>query len=311
MIFDEKINLLRNCFLLSGGIVRRVAISVMVLLVLVFSGCFGDNVSIANWPFGYSSAVVVSFEVEQAQAADLERVVELLREHDAGATFFVVAGYYEGAPGILEPLKGFDVASKGWNQSEWVSRDDSHRGELMRSVGWLNGAGFDTAGFKAPFLRINDETFSVLPELGFDYDSSLVGHLPSMRDGIVEVPLAVSYDPFWNEDVERYLPLFYYVFEETYAVDGLFLFHTYPEHVGEGFESFLFYVSGRDVWMVSAREVADWWALRSDVSLMVEDGAAVLTNNGDRGVSSLALKIDGDYREVPFIASGESVRVEL
>ncbi len=291
---------------------RRFAICVAVLLVAVFSGCFGESVSIANWPFGYRSAVVVSFEVEQAQSADLEGAVELLRDYDADATFFVVAGYYEDAPGILEPLKGFDVASKGWNQSEWMERDDSHKGALMRSVGWLNDAGFTTTGFKAPFLNINDETFSVLPELGLVYDSSLVGHLPSRRDGIIEVPLSVSYDPFWDEEVERYLPLFYYVFEETYAVDGLFLFHTYPEHVGEGLESFLGYVSGKDgVWLASARDVADWWALRSEVSLIVEEGVAVLTNNGDRGVSGLGLKVGRDYKEVPFIASGGSVRVEI
>ncbi|MFV2040902.1 MAG: hypothetical protein ACC644_02825, partial [Candidatus Hydrothermarchaeales archaeon] len=65
---------------------------VLMVLIIAVSGCIGGEVQISNWPSGYDAAVVISFDVEQAQATDITRAADLLEKYDAKATFFVVAG---------------------------------------------------------------------------------------------------------------------------------------------------------------------------------------------------------------------------
>jgi peptidoglycan/xylan/chitin deacetylase (PgdA/CDA1 family) len=175
--------------------------SLVIIFVVLFgtSGCLGSDVSLANWPDGHESAVVISFDVEQAQAADLQRLIILLEKYNAKATFFVVAGYYEGAEDTLEPLRDYEVASKGWDQGEWAESYEEQRDSIKRSHDMLSSLGFNPAGFRAPFLMNNQETFAVLSDLGYLYDSSDNGMLPTLHGEIVEIPLSIAYDPFWKD----------------------------------------------------------------------------------------------------------------
>lgn len=286
-------------------------LAVLFVALLATAGCLGPSVSIANWPDGHRAAVIVSFDVEQSSAADLKKVADLLNKYDAQATFFVVAGYYEGVGGILKPLDGFEVANKGWKQGEWSMSPESQLTSIKRSHIWLESNGFKPAGFRAPYLKSNEDTFKVLSDLGYKYDSSKTGLLPTRENNITEVPLSVSYDPFWNENVEEYLPLLYLAFENTYDKEGLFNFYTLPERVTGRWETFLQHVLSKDVWIASAGEVSDWWEKREKVSLRIDGSQAVITNNGTTMIGGLTLKTNRGYILLPRIEAGGTIRVEI
>ncbi len=274
-------------------------------------GCLGPEVSLANWPDGHSSAVVVTFDVEQSQAGDLERVTDLLKEMDAKATFFVVAGYYEGVEEMLYPLHDYEVASKGWKQSHWSLDTEDQRESISKAHAWLTTQGYDPVGFRAPFLQRDGATIEVLQDLGYTYDSTDTGLLPSRTDGVIEIPLSVAYDPFWNDDVEEYLPLTYQAFETTHEKGGLFTFYTLPEHTDERTKVFLKYLKGRGVWMASATDVAQWWSKRENVSLVVDGEDALVTNHGASTIEGLTVHTSYGDEVIPELKPEETVRIQV
>ncbi len=280
-------------------------------VLLITSGCLGSDVTLANWPDGAEAAVVISFDVEQAQASDLERVTLLLEKYNSKATFFVVAGYYEWSEQALEPLRDYEVASKGWEQESWPETYEKQRESIKRAHNLLESYGFEPTGFRAPFLRANQETISVLSDLDYKYDSSTTGILPSVQGEIVEIPLSISYDPFWNEEVEDYLPLLYLAFENTHNKNGVFNYYTLPERVDERWEVFLKYVSGKDVWLASGTDVAEWWTKREKLSLKVVGDTAIVTNNGDMPISGVTLETKQGKIILPEIKPGGSERLKI
>jgi hypothetical protein len=254
---------------------------------------------------------MISLDVEQAAADDINRVTGLLSEYGLNATFFVVGGYYSDQSHILRPLGDYEVASKGWNQSEWADSYEDQRDSVKHAHLWMVSQGFSPEGFKAPFLRSNKETYQVLKDLGYTYDSSKTGLLPTRQDGIIELPLSVAYDPFWNEDVQEYLPLLYLAFENTYDREGLFHFYTLPEHTDESWELFLEYVQTKDVWIASGEEVAKWWINREKLTLDFDGGTAIVTNHGETPVKGVTLKTKSGYVELPVLNPDSTVRVKV
>jgi peptidoglycan/xylan/chitin deacetylase (PgdA/CDA1 family) len=296
--------------LYTGGYLKICAIA-LVLILLTSSGCLGSEVSVANWPDGYKSAVILSFDVEQAQAADILKAAEILEEHDADATFFVVAGYYSESEELLYPLEKYEIASKGWDQSAWSENPQARKDNIMKAHSWFESKGYSPVGFRSPFLKRDEKIFDILSELGYGYDSSETSLLPTKEGDVFEIPLSVSYDPFWNVDVESYLPLFYFSFEKTYEDDGLFQFYTYPEHLDERGEVFLEYISRKNVWLTSNRDVLDWWKARAQIDLKVSGNSAMVTNNGDNPISGVTLKLGEDYIVLEEIGVGETLKVEV
>jgi hypothetical protein len=266
---------------------------------------------LANWPNAQKAAVVISFDVERSHETDLKKVIEILNNYEADATFFVVAGYYEDASHVLASLEGFEVASKGWDQGTWSNDIEMQRDSIKASDEFLVSQGYNPVGFRAPFLRNSEETFEVLSELGYEYDSSDDGLLPSKQDDLNEIPLSLTYDPFWNEEVKDYLPLLYLTFENTYDKDGLFMFYTLPEHVDEKWELFLDYISEKDVWLASGKDVSLWWDKRSNIELEIRGKNALVTNNGGSSISGVTLKTNEGYKPLPEIKSGETIKVTI
>jgi peptidoglycan/xylan/chitin deacetylase (PgdA/CDA1 family) len=293
------------------GDVLKHLIGVLCFMFLASAGCIGENVSLANWPNENKAAAVITFDVEQAKSPDIIRLVDILETNNMGATFFVVAGYYDGVEDVLWPLQKYEVASKGWNQSNWDVSFELQLESIERSQKWFTSHGFDHIGFRAPFLMDNEETYKALSESGYVYSSSNTGLLPSRQGDVIELPLSVAYDPFWNEEVEDFLPLFYLSFENTYDEDGLFIFYTLPEHADENLDVFLKHLGQKDVWIASGREVVGWWVKREGLSLNIDGDTAIVTNNGAASVSGASLKKDEDYIALGEIKPGESVRVEI
>lgn len=272
---------------------------ICVVLVLVSAGCItrSTEIEIANWPNGYRSAVCTTFDMERASQNDLKTLTSILRSKEINATFFVVTGYYQDTPEVLNILKDFEVASMAWNQSEWMLSDLNFKYQdfwIKQSDKWLEEHDFKPRGFRAPYLRYNSDTLKILEDSGYVYDSSMIGTMPQIN-GIIEVPMAINYDPFWSKETMEYSTTpTYLIFKRTHEKGELFSFHTHPEKTMENlpqFIEFLDYINEKNVWPASCIEVADWWRNKQTLEITGNSQEATVKNTGNTVITGVTLKI--------------------
>jgi polysaccharide deacetylase family protein (PEP-CTERM system associated) len=105
------------------------------------------------------------------------RILDLLQEHEARATFFVLGWVAERQPQLIRRIAegGHELASHGYGHdliyhlSPAEFRSDVERGKkLVEDV-----TGQRVTGYRAPSFSITDWAVSILQELGFEYDSSV------------------------------------------------------------------------------------------------------------------------------------------
>jgi len=124
---------------------------------------------------------------------DTLRLLDLLDQHSARATFFVVGWLGERTPDVLKEIirRGHHVASHGYyhippnKMSEFEFRKD-----LLRSKEAIeNATGISVLGYRAPGFGVRDCSFcylDVLQKHGFLYDSSVFpGLFPGRGQGKV------------------------------------------------------------------------------------------------------------------------------
>lgn len=300
----------------------------VVGLLLLLAGCLthgnGSEVSIANWPGGHKSAVAITFDTEVSSPSDLKEIADVLKSKNVNATFFVVSGYFQDGSSELNAVRDYEVANLAWNQSVWAGSEltqEFQQEEIEKADSWFRSKGIKPSGFRAPFLKSNEATFRALENLNYKYDSSMQqGFTPYRRGKILEIPLSLNFDLYWDEVSMRYSTMLEYIaFQESYNNDALFTFYAHTNRVTENlqnFSRFLDYVQGRNnVWIASCEEVADWWAQRESLELIVEDGRVVVINKGDGAVRGATLKIrDGlteRYLVLPEIEPRSQVTVEV
>jgi polysaccharide deacetylase family protein (PEP-CTERM system associated) len=106
-----------------------------------------------------------------------ERMLELLGEHDARCTCFVLGWVAERCPSLVQRIAaaGHEIACHGYGHelvyelSEHEFREDVRRcKELLEDL-----TGGRVHGYRAPNFSITDWSISTLQELGFAYDSSV------------------------------------------------------------------------------------------------------------------------------------------
>jgi peptidoglycan/xylan/chitin deacetylase (PgdA/CDA1 family) len=270
-----------------------------IVILLLTLGCLGgpQDVQIANWPHGYKSALCITFDTELATGSQIEGLTDALEPKNA--TFFVVVGYFEDRQEDLELLRDYEVGSMALTQWKWENSELSEEfqlEEMQAAHEWLVERGFHPSGFRAPFLKSNEDTIKALRAMGYAYDSSqYLGTMPYMADGVVEIPLSLNFDTHWNEKSIGYSTLpFYLAFEDTYKKDGLFTFYSHVKTASENVDDlsdFLEYASAKRVWFASAGQVADWWILRNNLELIVDGDRITVRNNGDRPVEGATVKI--------------------
>ena len=263
-----------------------------LLLIALLSACAApqEEATLSRYPDAYRSATVLTFETEVVRGDELEDITSALRRRGINATFFVVAGYFESTPEVLEPLRGFEVASMAWSQPEWVNATLSERRrQMLRAHAWFLEHGFNVTGFRAPYLKASRRTLELVAELGYTYDSSLsYGFEPYPVNGILELPVSTNFDPFWDEEKMKItLPVAYLTFQRAYDTGGVFILltHVHTSHrYLENLTAFLDYMMERRVWFPSARELADWWLLRENLRLSTAGDTLILENLNARPV---------------------------
>lgn len=277
-----------------------------VAVVLLISACISSSsrgdISLAQWPYGHKSAAAITFETEVPSKAQLSSIARVLRERNLNATFFVVAGYFQENPEVLDEIRGFEVGNLAWMQREWKGREitpEFQREEITKADEWLRKRGYEPKGYRAPFLAANKDTYQVLEDLGYIYDTSQwFGFLPYKVGNIIEIPLSLNYDLYWSDlSMSQSMLPTYLAFQQSREEGGIFTFYAHTNKVYlnmNNFTRFLDYAMSQDVWFASTYEVADWWSKKENLVLKVERNRVMVTNTGNKAVSGVTIRIGSE-----------------
>lgn len=104
----------------------------------------------------------------------LKRISEILSKHKADATFFVCADFLDKNPGILDYMKGFEIACHSLRHTDLTKLTEMQlECEILEAVECFEEYGLNPRGFRAPYARVNESVFRVISKY-FEYDSSLM-----------------------------------------------------------------------------------------------------------------------------------------
>jgi peptidoglycan/xylan/chitin deacetylase (PgdA/CDA1 family) len=111
------------------------------------------------------------------------------------------------------------------------------REELLRGLDALARIGVTPAGYRSPGWELTPVTLSLLPELGFAWDSSLMADERPYRLGaLVELPVHWRLDdvPYWLAHRDPRDVLAIWKAEYDHAAGGHLTYTIHPEHTGRG-----------------------------------------------------------------------------
>jgi peptidoglycan/xylan/chitin deacetylase (PgdA/CDA1 family) len=263
-------------------------------------------VDLAVWPGGAEIAVCLTFDVDAeapwlAASPDyarrlttlsegrygvvrgVPRILELLRRHSLAATFYVPGVTAERHPGCVRSIAaaGHEIGHHGHLHLRSHELDvDTQRAEIEDGAAALvRVAGRVPRGYRSPSWELTPETFALLLEHGFDYDSSCMGddrpYLETHDRGqILELPVHWSLDdwPYYGWSVDQggnvASPAIWYEtwlaeFDSALAERRLVTYTMHPEVVGRGYrfaalERLVAAMRDRaDVWFATHGQVAD------------------------------------------------------
>jgi peptidoglycan/xylan/chitin deacetylase (PgdA/CDA1 family) len=185
---------------------KRVAVS-LTFDVDAESGFLGDSPD-------YARRLSTLSEGRFGVTRGVPRILDLLAKHGIAATFFVpghtAAGHPEVVPAII--AGGHEVGHHGYIhlRTDKVSAQDQ-RDEIERGFTALEAAGAPRpVGYRSPAWELTPETFALLLEHGFAYDSSCMGddrpYLETYEGrNILELPVHWSLDDWphfgWSIDL--------------------------------------------------------------------------------------------------------------
>jgi peptidoglycan-N-acetylglucosamine deacetylase len=230
------------------------------------------------WPGRAEVAVCLTFDVDAeapwlAQSPDYERrlstlsegrygvaralprILELLRGHSVSATFYIPGSTAERHSDCVRQVvtEGHEVAHHGHLHLRTHMIDsDAQRAEIENGLEALARAGCDVpAGYRSPAWELTPETFALLVEHGFAYDSSCMGddrpYLERLGDDeMLELPVHWSLDdwPYFGWSVEAggnllpasgWLETWLGEFDSALGERRLVTYTMHPEVIGRGY----------------------------------------------------------------------------
>ena len=111
--------------------------------------------------------------------AGLPRLLGLLARHDVQGTFYFTGKMAEMFPEAIELVMGYghEIGCHGYDHSPEKAFDllsyDKQLKELRKAKTVIEGVAGRIESFRAPMLRINEDTVRALEETGFKTDSSV------------------------------------------------------------------------------------------------------------------------------------------
>ncbi len=264
----------------------------------------GRSLQPDSWPNGARVAVLLSFDVdnetislrygeptvgglsqgEYGARVALPRVVDLIDRHEIPASFFIPAVSLMLNPGMADVIKRsgrHEFAIHGWihEQNTSVPRDEEKR-LLQQAIDYLTEAtGERPVGYRAPSWNFSANTMSILQEIGFLYESSLMADdrpyellANGEPTGIVELPVEWILDdaPLLNPRGDRYsspaevLQVYIDEFDKAYEEGTMFLLTMHPHYIGHRsriviLERLIDHIRAKgDVWFATHRAAAEY-----------------------------------------------------
>jgi peptidoglycan-N-acetylglucosamine deacetylase len=232
----------------------------------------------------YAARLTTLSEAAFGPARGVGRILDLLSELALPATFYVPGDTAERHTATVEQIvaAGHEVGHHGHLhlRSDRISADQQ-REEIERGFAALQeSVGVRPRGYRSPSWELTPETFALLGEFAFDYDSSLMGddrpYLEERDDRtILELPVHWSLDDwthFWwgIEEGGRLatpssvLEVWLAEFESALADRRHVTYTMHPEIIGRGhriamLRRFLETIRDRaNIWFASHGEICDY-----------------------------------------------------
>jgi peptidoglycan/xylan/chitin deacetylase (PgdA/CDA1 family) len=265
----------------------------------------GKSLQPDKWPGGARVAVLLSFDVdgqtwelmsgETPRIADLsqgeygtrvglKRIVHLLDEHEIPASFFVPVVTMMLRPEIINLIKApgrHELGVHGWIHEHVTDLPEGEEKKLLkRMVDYFEEhVGIRPVGYRAPGYDVGPNTISLLEELGFLYDSSLMAddrpyevNVKGEPKGLVELPVEWMLDDATVVDPrgDNYSPprealqVFIDEFDRAYEEGTMFLLTMHPRVIGHRsriiiLEGLIEHIeSKKDIWFATHQQAAEY-----------------------------------------------------
>lgn len=161
---------------------RTIIISILVIMATVLLSLNFNGVSAASIYFGNSyrkvpiysvktKEKVVAISFDAAWGADkTEKIMEILKEHNASATFFLVGFWVENYPEIAKKIaeNGFEIGTHSNTHPDMVKlNQEQMKNELIESVKQIeNVTNQKVELFRAPYGSYNNTLLETAESLG-------------------------------------------------------------------------------------------------------------------------------------------------
>ena len=266
----------------------------------------GRSLQPKSWPGGARVAVLLSFDVDNETIAlrfgeptvgalsqmqygarvGLERIVRLLDAHRIPATFFVPSVSLAITPSMADVIKKsgrHEFGVHGWiHEMNMTLPDSAERALVKKAIDELTQmTGTRPTGYRAPSWNFSPNTLSILRDMGFRYESSLMADDRPYEllqngepTGLVEIPVewilddAPLFDPrgqsYMNpRDVAR---VWMDEFDRAYDEGTLFVLTMHPHVSGHrsrivALEQLIAHIEAKGpgkVWWATHRAAADY-----------------------------------------------------
>ena len=199
----------------------------------------GRSLKPATWPNGARVAVLLSFDVDNETISlragepnigqlsqmqygarvGLDRIVKLLDAHRIPATFFIPSMSLAITPAMATTIKRsgrHEIGVHGWiHEMNTTLPDSAERALVTKAIDELTRlTGTKPVGYRAPSWNFSPNTLSILRDLGFRYESSLMADESPYEltqngqpTGLVEIPVEWILDdaPLFNPQGTSYM----------------------------------------------------------------------------------------------------------
>lgn len=268
----------------------------------------GRRLTPKTWPNGARVAVAFSFDMdaesgmlrsgyyspqplsrgEYGPRVSVPRILKILADNHIPATFFIPTVsarlHPETIDAILKAPEHHEIGVHGWVHERIADlKPEEERRLTQRAYDfWVDRLGHKPAGIRTPSWDFTDETLSIIRNLGFKYDSSLMGDdqpyeivADGARTGLVELPVEWILDDYTYYSYDRPTSAYHRMgddevfqiykgeFDGAYEEHSLFLLTMHPFVSGHRsriaqFEKLVAYIKSKPgVWFATCEQVAN------------------------------------------------------
>jgi peptidoglycan-N-acetylglucosamine deacetylase len=196
----------------------------------------GRDLTPKRWPNGARAAVALSFDMdaetgflrsgqyspqplsrgEYGPRVSVPRILKLLDKYSVPATFFIPTVtarlHPETIDAVLNAAQKHEIGVHGWVHERIADLAPQEERTLTHRAYdfWTQRLGHPPAGIRTPSWDFTSDTLAIIRELGFSYDSSLMGddrpyeiNADGNPTGLVEMPVEWILDDFSYYSYDR------------------------------------------------------------------------------------------------------------